>query len=148
MAIIFGIMNMTAKGIPFRGGNQDSEMIHKENDEFSESGEILNFKHFEVNVNEAGSYYAEFWLLPSEYVEGSYTQFHVYVNGDKIGCISPDHGDWQSARVDGHYRIDLIKGRNIIAVGTKGPEIPSVEIVNVSATHSGAMISSEEYNEM
>ena len=92
----------------------------------------LNFKSFEVNVSEAGIYYAEFWLLPAEYADGSYTKFHVYANGNLIGHINPTKGNWQAIRIDENETVNLKRGVNIIKIGVPSPEMPTVETIKLA----------------
>lgn len=106
----------------------------------------LNFKTFEVYVEEAGEYYCEFWLLPAKYTDGSYTTFHVYSNGEPAGRISPSDGNWQSRGLDQNETISLVNGLNRITIGTVDPEIPAVESVRIAADASKAIISSEAYD--
>lgn len=107
----------------------------------------FNYKHFEINVSEAGNYYAEFWLLPAKYGDGTYTRFTVYVNNEFVGHISPDSANWQSARIDGNARIAMQKGNNVITIAVPDPEIPMVETFKVSLTDTNAAISSAAYEE-
>lgn len=106
-----------------------------------------NFKSFEVKAAEAGSYYTEFWLLPSMYADKSYTSFTVYVNGNPVGTINPTVGNWQAARIDGHETLNLTEGTNVISVGTLAPEFPEVEKIRVASTDADARISSKAYEE-
>lgn len=106
----------------------------------------LNYSSFEVNVNEYGWYYAEFWLMPAKYIDGGYTRFSVYANNEYIGNIAPTKGNWQSARIEGNERILLNKGSNIIKIATPAPEIPAVELVKVGLTDTEALISSKAYD--
>lgn len=56
-----------------------------------------NFKSFEVEASEAGSYYTEFWLLPTKYANNCFSTFMIYVNENYIGTINPTVGNWQAA---------------------------------------------------
>jgi len=68
-----------------------------------------NFRSFEVEAPEEGFYYTEFWLLPARYANNSFTTFEVFVNDDYVGSICPDHGNWQSARINGNEAIKYNK---------------------------------------
>lgn len=106
----------------------------------------LNFKSFELNVSEAGIYYAEFWLLPAEYADGSYTKFHVYANGNLIGHISPTKGNWQAIRIDENETVNLKRGIYIIKIGVPSPEMPTVETIKLARKDADAVISSRAYD--
>ena len=41
------------------------------------ANDVENFKNFEIEANEAGSYNAQFWVLPAKYDNGSFTKFNV-----------------------------------------------------------------------
>ncbi|MDE5848906.1 MAG: T9SS type A sorting domain-containing protein [Muribaculaceae bacterium] len=106
----------------------------------------LNFKSFEVNVGETGNYYAEFWLLPAAYADGSYTKFYVYVNDKFIGNINPTKGNWQALRIYENETINLKRGMNIITIGVPSPEMPSVETIKLARKDADAVISSRAYD--
>ncbi|TFU91697.1 T9SS type A sorting domain-containing protein [Barnesiella sp. WM24] len=106
-----------------------------------------NFKSFEVEASEAGSYYTEFWLLPSKYANNSYSSFMIYVNDNYIGSITPTVGNWQAVRVDGHETFDMTEGTNVITIATLAPEFPEVETLKVSLNDADATFSSEAYEE-
>lgn len=106
-----------------------------------------NFKNFEVEAPEAGSYYTEFWLLPARLADGSYSTFLVYVNDAYIGAVTPSYGNWQGARVDGHETLGLSEGKNVITVATPAPEFPEVETLKAAMNDSDAVFSPEAYEE-
>lgn len=116
------------------------------NDYYSSTDEVENFINFEVEVQEAGDYYAQFWLLPARYADNSFTAFKVYVNGKCAGSISPKKGNWQAASVDNRPALKLTSGKNVISVSTQSPEIPQVETVRISKKEESATISSAEYD--
>lgn len=116
------------------------------NDYYSSTDEVENFINFEVEVQEAGDYYAQFWLLPARYADNSFTAFKVYVNGKCAGSISPKKGNWQAASVDNRPALKLTSGKNVISVSTQSPEIPQVETVRISKKEESAAISSAEYD--
>ena len=95
---------------------------------------------------EAGDYYAEFWLLPAEYADGSFTTFKVYVNFKYVGSITTDKGNWQAATVDDLPALKLNSGKNYVSVSTEAPECPQVETVRLSKSAQAAKISSAEYD--
>lgn len=107
----------------------------------------FNFKTFEVEAVESGSYFAEFWLQPSRYANNLYTTFGVYVNDNYVGSITPSIGNWQAIRLDDNQTLELNKGTNYITVATAVPETPNVETLKIALTDSEAIISSEAYDE-
>lgn len=106
-----------------------------------------NFKSFEVEVSAAGSYYTEFWLLPTKYANNRYSTFFIYVNENYIGTINPTIGNWQAVRVDGHETFDLSEGTNVITIATLAPEFPEVETIKAALNDADASFSSEAYEE-
>ncbi len=104
-----------------------------------------NFKSFEVEVSEAGSYYTEFWLLPTKYANNRFSTFLIYVNENYIGTITPTIGNWQAIRVDGHETFDLTEGVDIITIVTLAPEFPEVETLKIALNDADATFSSEAY---
>jgi hypothetical protein len=113
----------------------------------SESSDgVFNYKNFEILVPNNGTYYAEFWLLPSRLSDSSYSLYYVYVNNTYVGEILPTKSNWQSIRINGEDRIYLNSGSNIISVAAMSPEIPNVETIKVSLNSSEATIQSEDYN--
>lgn len=106
-----------------------------------------NFKSFEVEASEAGSYYTEFWLMPTKYANNRYSTFMIYVNENYIGTINPTVGNWQAARVDGHETFDLSAGKNVITIATLAPEFPEVETIKAAQNDAEATFSSEAYEE-
>lgn len=106
-----------------------------------------NFKSFEVDASEAGSYYTEFWLLPTKYANNRYSTFIIYVNENYIGTINPTVGNWQAARVDGHETFNLSEGKNLITIATRAPEFPEVETIKAALNDADASFSSEAYKE-
>lgn len=103
------------------------------------------YKDFAIEAPEDGEYYMEFWLIPAEYPDGSYTTFHVFVNDDRVGEIRPEVGNWQACRVDNSEKVMLRKGLNKISIGTELPEVPNVEFVKLAAHDGVARISCMEY---
>lgn len=106
-----------------------------------------NFKSFEVEASEAGSYYTEFWLLPTKYANNHYSMFMIYVNENYIGTINPTVGNWQAVRVDGHETFNLVEGTNVITIATLAPEFPEVETLKAALNDADATFSSEAYEE-
>lgn len=106
-----------------------------------------NFKSFEVEASEAGSYYTEFWLLPTKYANNSFSTFMIYVNENYIGTINPTVGNWQAVRVNDHETFDLSEGTNVITIATLAPEFPEVETIKAALNDADASFSSEAYEE-
>ena len=112
---------------------------------FNSNDSDLNYSFFDINVDESGSYFAEFWLMPAKYPDGTYTIFSIYVNDKFIGNINPDKGNWQACRIDGCEKIDLHRGQNSIKVGVPSPEIPNIETIKLARNSNEAKISSSAY---
>lgn len=106
-----------------------------------------NFKSFEVEASQAGSYYTEFWLLPTKYANNRYSKFMIYVNENYIGAINPTVGNWQGVRVNGHETFNLTAGKNVITIATLAPEFPEVETLKAALNDADATFSSEAYEE-
>lgn len=112
---------------------------------YDTSDDVNNFRNFCVDVKEDGEYHVSFWLLPSMYENGTFSQFSIYTNGEYSGLISAKRGNWQSASPDNDDMITLHKGLNTISISTCDPEIPEVETLNIGMDDSE--ISSEEYDD-
>lgn len=79
----------------------------------------MNFKDFEVNADEEGLYFSEFWLLPAQHPDQCYTAYQVYP-------ISADE-DMRNISVYG------IQGEYIGSVKASAPEISlPVSALNIS----------------
>lgn len=113
-------------------------------EEASDGG--FNYKTFEIEAEQSGHYYAEFWVRPAQLADDSYTTFYVYVNNNYVGEITPSSGNWQSIRINNNETLDLNDGVNLITILTKSPETPDVETIRVAKTDSDATISSEYYD--
>lgn len=107
---------------------------------------VENFRNFEIEVNESGNYYAQFWLQPAKYANGSYTTFKVYVNDELVGTIKPTKGNWQSVSIDKKSTLKLNSGTNVISIATNAPEFPDVESVRLSKDAGVAAFSSKAYD--
>ena len=107
----------------------------------------FNFKSFEVEVENDGTYYSSAWLLPTKYCNGAYAPLYTYINNEFIGVIQPQEGNWQSILINDDGEIYLKKGKNIISFGALSPEIPSIETIKVSSFKEEAFISDEAYKE-
>lgn len=94
---------------------------------------------------QGGRYYVNFWLLPAQLPDDSYTEFKVYVNGEKVGIIHPSKSNWQSASLDEKQMISLKKGENTISLCSPLPDIVSVEVVKVAKSLESSKISDVEY---
>lgn len=145
VTLLHGVpMTYAAPQVYTDGGRTDTKAYTDSSDSVEQH---LNFSYFEVDVTKSGKYFAEFWVLPAKYADGTYTNFSVYVNDEYVGQIVPDRDNWQSARIVGNKKISLREGSNILKVGVPTPEMPAVETVQVGLTESEAMISSSEYEE-
>ncbi len=110
------------------------------------ANDVENFKNFEIEANETGSYNAQFWVLPAKYGDGSFTKFNVYVNNVFAGMITPQKDNWQSLPLDGGKALRLNKGNNIVSISTNAPETPNVESIRISKNANAAAFSSTEYD--
>lgn len=110
------------------------------------ANDVENFKNFEIEANEAGSYNAQFWVLPAKYDNGSFTKFNVYVNDVFAGAITPQKGNWQSLPLDGGKALKLNRGDNVVSISTNAPETPNVESIRVSKNANAATFSSTGYD--
>ena len=108
---------------------------------------LYNFKNFSIEAPQSGAYYTEFWLLPAKLANNRYSTFNVYVNDVLVGSISATSGNWQSARVDGHERLNLNAGTNVISIATSAPEFPDVENIKVALNSYDASFSSDSFEE-
>lgn len=115
--------------------------------EYETSDGTVNCKNFVVETQQAGNYYAEFWLLPAKYADNTFTTFSVYVNDEYVGAIRPSSGNWQSARLENAETIALAQGCNTITIATQAPEFPEVETVRVALNDAEAVINAGDYEE-
>lgn len=115
----------------------------------SSTNEIIendSYTSFEIEVESAGEYYLNFWLLPAEYEDGSLYAYEVQVNGYNAGAIVPAKGNWQSIGLSNNGKVNLQQGKNTISVITEAPNVVEVEFVRLSKTFSKAKISSNAYD--
>ena len=115
----------------------------------SSTNEIIeddSYTSFEIEVESAGEYYLNFWLLPAEYENGSLYTYEVLVNGNNAGTIVPAKGNWQSIGLSNNGKVNLQQGKNTISVITEAPNVVEVEFVRLSKTFSKAKISSNAYD--
>lgn len=115
--------------------------------EYETSDGTVNCKNFVVETQQAGNYYAEFWLLPAKYADNTFTTFSVYVNDEYVGDIRPSSGNWQSACLENAETIALAQGGNTITIATQAPEFPEVETVRVALNDAEAVINAGDYEE-
>ena len=115
--------------------------------EYETSDGTVNCKNFVVETQQAGNYYAEFWLLPARYADNTFTTFSVYVNNEYVGSIRSSSGNWQSARLENVETIALAQGSNTITIATQAPEFPEVETVRVALNDAEAVINAGDYEE-
>lgn len=106
-----------------------------------------NYAKFQVTAPEDGKFYANFWLLPAKYADGTYTNYIVKVNDDYAATIETSKGNWQSAQPNGDGRLYLEKGINTISIGTPSPEYPDVETIKLAEYYAEAVISSDAYDD-
>lgn len=72
------------------------------------SKNTTNSRSFVVHVSEVGLYFCNFWMLPYISADGVSHVYEVYVNGERIGSISPKKSGWQSLCVDGIPRLQSL----------------------------------------
>ncbi|MDE6741320.1 MAG: hypothetical protein K2J58_03200 [Muribaculaceae bacterium] len=117
ITVLMGIVTLF-QGVPMTyaaphvytdGGRTDTKAFTDSSDSVEQN---LNFSYFEIDATKSGKYFAEFWVLPAKYADGTYTNFSVYVNDEYVGQIVPDKDNWQSARIVGNKKISLRETRN------------------------------------
>ena len=144
MLALVSIMNVMAQD---NGANAYSQATLSIVGVSSSTDGSYNFKNFSVDAPQSGAYYTEFWLLPAKLANNRYSTFHVYVNDEFVGSISATTGIWQSARVDGHERLNLNAGTNVISIATSAPEFPDVDNIKVALNSFDASFSSDSFEE-
>lgn len=105
----------------------------------------FNVKQFEVKVENSQEHYVQFWLRPAKHADNQYTKFYVYLNNHYAGSITPNHGNWQAAHMDGVETLRLSEGTNTIAIATMAPEMPDVESVKIALSREYAKYSTEDF---
>lgn len=105
-----------------------------------------SYTNFELSVPVSGNYYVNFWLLPTQLANGSYSTFKVLVNGIYAGQIIPVKGNWQTIGLSDHRMVDLQQGVNVLSVVAEIPEVPEIEFVRLSKTAAKSQISSVAYD--
>lgn len=143
--ILMAIFSMSAIAHDISVSNDKTEEVFSIKNISVATDGVFNFKNFEVEVPQAGLYYAELWLQPARYADGLYTTFWVYVNDVFVGKITPTFGNWQSTRITDNETLTLNEGRNTISIAAKAPEVPDVETIKLALTDSDASISSEAF---
>ena len=114
-----------------------------------EKGEI--HKTFEVEVLGGGAYYMDAWIVAPFTKEG-YAEYKVAVN-DILTDFSfkPQTDDWHGLALTDAKKsvtaVNLKKGKNVISIIGKGPEIPNVEFIKLSSSHTRSGISDSKYRE-
>lgn len=106
-----------------------------------------NSVEFEINVEESGAYYMEFWMMPAKHPDNTYSKYIVSVNDTYAGTITPVVGNWQALRIDGNKTSKLGKGVNKVVIKAPSPEYPLVESMRISRTDKGSLFNSQEYDE-
>lgn len=136
---------------------QDDVLIKQFSGERSKAGEatITNCKkypkngygctEFEISVPQAGNYYVNFWMIPTQEPTGEPSNYDVEVNGKAIKeKIVPTKCDWHSVALS--HSVYLGAGTNTIALLGRLPFLPEVETLKISSDQAGASISSELYD--
>lgn len=94
-----------------------------------------NYKHFIFNCSESAHYYCQFWLHASKKPNG-YTEFELYLNGERIDKISPKKSGWQAICLDNIKSVQMKRGLNTLTFSTRNPEIPEIDLCEFSSTDS------------
>ena len=136
---------------------QDDVLIKQFRGERSKAGEatITNCKkypkngygctEFEISVPQAGNYYVNFWMIPTQEPTGKPSNYTVEVNGKAIkDKVMPIKCDWHSVALP--HSVYLSEGTNTIALLGRLPFLPEVETLKISSDQAGASISSELYD--
>ena len=105
-----------------------------------------NAVDFTVKAPRKGTYYCNFWMLPTTYANDSCALYDVLLNNRQIGTLSAKQGGWQSLYLDGKPRILLENGDNVLSVVGRGCDVPEVQQVNVAENYEAAKINSEPYD--
>lgn len=108
---------------------------------------MFNYRTFRIQNSQEGDYFPSFWIIPARHGDGTFTRFNVSVNGKEIGAITPEKENWQCASLDGDSPIPLTVGENVITVSTPCPEIPEVEILELSESLTETPQCQEEYDQ-
>lgn len=101
---------------------------------------------FTVKTPQKGTYYCNFWMLPTTYANDSCASYDVLLNNRQIGTLSAKQGGWQSLCLDGKPCISLEKGDNVLSVVGRGCDVPEVQQVKLAESHEAARINSEPYD--
>ena len=104
-----------------------------------------SYTNFTSTAPSAGNYYINFWVLPTEYANGTYSRYKVLVNGNEAGYIAANCGNWQSLSLENNAKVYLNKGTNTISIVSEIPEVAEVSHVSCAKVLSRAQISSEAY---
>lgn len=145
---VFGVLNINAQSIHKKVFFENNPDLGGDVTISSSSVRIVNnesYVDFEVESDENGAFYADFWLAPSKLSDNTYTTYKVYVNEKFAGTITPTSGNWQSISLTGNKKLNINKGGNTISVVTSLPEITSVEFVKLGKAKEKSKIYSEYY---
>lgn len=104
-----------------------------------------SYTNFTITAPSAGNYYINFWVLPTEYANGTYSRYKVLVNGNEAGYIAANCGNWQSLSLENNAKVYLNKGTNTISIVSQIPEVTEVSHVSCAKVLSRAQISCEAY---
>lgn len=72
---------------------------------------------FEIDVEDPGSYYTSFWILPIRINDSQFAVYEVFLDGEKIGSITPERHGWQAISMDRKATVELSAGKHYIHVG-------------------------------
>lgn len=130
---------------PTLGGDAviKSSRVKVENDEIS--------KTFEVEILEDGAYYLDAWIMAPLTKEG-YPEYKIAIN-DILSefTFKPQINDWQGLALTDVKKspatVNLKRGKNMISVIGKKPEIPNVDFVKLSSNLNRAGISDSKYRQ-
>lgn len=106
-----------------------------------------NYKVFTYDSPSSDLYYADFWVMPAKYPDGSQTEFLVYLNDRYLGKLITNEGNWQSSQLDSDAPLEFLEGKNQIKIATLAPEVPMVDFIMVSNNPAAAKISDNSYSE-
>lgn len=134
------------KTVPFSGERSKAGDVTINNQKkYAKDG--MGYTAFEIDVPKAGSYYVNFWMIPTQEADGKPTEYAVEVNGQVITSkIVPAKCDWQAVGLSGGSTIILNAGINTIAVLGNLPFLPEVETLRLSTDSEKCAISSAEYD--
>lgn len=137
---IIGTQNIYAQRVLNKQGG-DITINGKTNEVVGEE----SYTNFAITAPSAGNYYINFWVLPTEYADGTFSRYKVLVNGNEAGHIAANCSNWQSLPLENNTKVNLNKGSNIISIVSQIPEVAEVSHISCAKVLSRAQISSEAY---